>query len=156
MELSAATAERYLRHAFRQLLDVADRLGDERANLEPHGPSTNSVASLIAHCCGVTEFWLGHIGLGEPTDRDRDGEFVSAANVVELHAMVDATLERASALLARLEAGEGNDAAGGRGLLLEEDASDASLIVHVLEELYQHLGHAELTADALGAPAAAV
>jgi uncharacterized damage-inducible protein DinB len=156
VELSAATTERYLRHAFRQLLDVADRLGDERANLQPHEPSTNSVAALIAHCCGLTEFWLGHIALGEPSDRDRDGEFVAAANVVELHAMVDATLERASVLLARIEAGEGSDPTDRHGILLEEDTSDASLIVHVLEELYQHLGHAELTADALGAPAAAV
>jgi uncharacterized damage-inducible protein DinB len=155
VELTAATAERYLRHAFRQLLDVADRLGDERANQPPHGSGTNSVAALIAHCCGVTEFWLGHVALDEPTDRDRDGEFVAAANVVELHAMVDATLERAASLLTRLDDGEGADVRGGRRLLLDEDTSDASVVVHVLEELYQHLGHAELTADALGAPSPA-
>jgi hypothetical protein len=29
MELSAGTAERYLRHAFGQMLAVADRLGDD-------------------------------------------------------------------------------------------------------------------------------
>lgn len=147
MELTAGTAGRYLRHAFRQLLDVADRLGDERVNRQPHGPGTNSVAALVAHCCGLTEFWLGHIALGEPTDRDRDGEFEAAANVIELHAMVDATLERAEAFLARLAAGDGTDDDDGRAFLLDEDRSDASVVLHVLEELYQHLGHAELTAD---------
>lgn len=30
--------------------------------------------------------------------------------------------------------------------------SDTSIVLHVLEELYQHLGHAELAADALLAP----
>ncbi len=154
MELSAATSERYLRHAFWQLLGVADRLGDERVNERPHGPTTNSVAALVAHCCGLTEFWLGHVALGEPSDRDRDGEFEAAGNVAELHAMVDATLERSAALLARLDAGAGTDE-GGRELLLDGDVTDGSVVIHVLEELYQHLGHAELTADALGAPAAA-
>ena len=153
MELTAATAERYLRHAFRQLLDVADRLGEEQVNERPHGPGTNSVAALVAHCCGVAEFWLGHVALGEPTDRDRDGEFEAAANLAELHAMVDAAVDRAAALLARLDAGEGTDE-GGRVFLLDEDGSDASVVVHVLEELFQHLGHAELAADALGARAA--
>jgi uncharacterized damage-inducible protein DinB len=153
VDLTAATAERYLRHAFRQLLDVADRLGEDRVNERPHGPDTNSVAALVAHCCGVAEFWLGHVALGEPSDRDRDGEFEAAANLAELHAMVDAAVDRAAALLARLDAGEGTDD-GGRVVLLDEDGSDASVVLHVLEELFQHLGHAELAADALGARAA--
>jgi uncharacterized damage-inducible protein DinB len=153
VDLTAATAERYVRHAFRQLLDVADRLGEERVNERPHGPGTNSVAALVAHCCGVAEFWLGHVALGEPSDRDRDGEFEAAANLPELHAMVDATLDRAAHHLARLDGGAGIDQ-GGRRFLLDEDTTDASVVLHVLEELYQHLGHAELTADALGAPAA--
>ena len=36
--------------------------------------------------------------------------------------------------------------------LLDGDTSDASVVLHVLEELYQHLGHIELTADALVGP----
>lgn len=30
------------------------------------------------------------------------------------------------------------------------DRSDGALVLHVLEELFQHLGHMEVTADALG------
>src|SRR6266545_3979742 len=39
MELQRGTAELYMRHAFRQMLDVADRLGDTRVNDRPLGPA---------------------------------------------------------------------------------------------------------------------
>lgn len=130
------------------MLKVADQLGEPLINQQPLGPSTNSVAALIIHCCEVTEFWLGHVALGHPSDRDRDSEFHRAASISELHALVDGALERAVRHLARLEAGAGKDE-GGRQFLLDGDLSDAAVVLHVLEELYQHLGHMELTADAL-------
>ena len=148
MDLSPQTAERYLRHAFAQMLAVADRLGDDLLDERPHGPGTNSVAALIVHCCALTPWWLGHVALGDPTDRQRDAEFHATAELADLHALVAETLETVPALLARLEAGDGTDE-GGRAFLLEGDDSDASVVVHVLEELFQHVGHMELTADAL-------
>jgi hypothetical protein len=96
----------------------------------------------------VAEFWLGHVALGRPTTRDRDAELSSTASVAELHDLVEATLATAAADLRALEAGEGRDA-GGRQFLLDGDTSDASVVIHVLEEAFQHLGHMELTADAL-------
>ena len=149
MELAPGTAEAYVRHAFAQMLEVAARLGESLINQRPLGPKTNAVAALIIHCCAVAEFWLGHVALGYPTDRDRDSEFSGTATLAELHEMVNETVGRAIAHIGRLEAGGGSDA-GGRQFLLEGDTSDASVVVHVLEELYQHLGHMELAADALG------
>ena len=151
VELAVATAERYVRHAFRQMLAVADRLGDERVNVRPLGPGTNAVAALVIHCCGVTGFWLGHVALGRPTDRDRDSEFSRTATVAELHALVSRTVETAVDDLRRLDAGEGTDV-GGRQGLLDGDTSNGAVVLHVLEELYQHLGHIELAADALLPP----
>jgi hypothetical protein len=148
VNLDPTTAVAYLRHAFAQMLGVADRLGDERVNLRPHGEGTNSVAALVVHCCGVTEFWLGHVALGRPTTRDRDAEFSTTASVAELHELVAATLATATADIRALEAGEGRDG-GGRRSLLDGDTSDASVVIHVVEEVYQHLGHMELSADAL-------
>ena len=116
MNLAPATAESYLRHAFAQMLGVADRLGDERVNLRPHGEGTNSVAALVVHCCGVAEFWLGHVALGRPTVRDRSAEFSSTATVAELHALVGATLATAAADIGALEAGKGVDAGGRQSL----------------------------------------
>jgi uncharacterized damage-inducible protein DinB len=151
MILAAATALTYLRHAFTQLLAVADRLGEPAINTRPLGPHTNAVAALIVHCCGVAEFWLGHVALGEPSQRDRDAEFSRTATLAELHALVAATLDRTAHLLARLENGEGTDE-GGRQFLPGADTSDASVVLHVIEELFEHLGHAELAADALAGP----
>ena len=151
-QLSPATAQRYVGLAFEQLLGVADRLGDSHVNERPHGPDTNAVAALIVHCCGVCEFWLGHVGLGRETVRDRDAEFSTTASIAELRALVAATLEQVEHDLVTLEAAPPSPHAGAREHLVENDRSDASLVLHVIEELFQHLGHAELTADALLAP----
>lgn len=137
-----------MRHAFRQMLGVADRLGDDLVNERPLGPQTNAVAALIIHCCEVSEFWLGHVALGRPSDRDRESEFSRTATVEELHQLVCRTVATTVADLQRLESGEGQDD-GGRQFLHGGDTSDASVVLHVLEELYQHLGHMELAADAL-------
>jgi len=151
VNLDPTTAETYLRLAFERMLGVADRLGDKLVNVRPHGEGTNAVAALVVHCCGVAEFWLGHVALGRPSSRDRAVEFATTASVSELHALVAATLATATADIDALEAGEGSDA-GGRRFLPEGDTSDASVVVHVLEEAFQHLGHMELAADALLGP----
>ena len=149
IELAPETSQRYVRLAFDQLLGVAERLGGERVNRRPHGESTNSVAALIVHCCGVCEFWFGHVGLGRESDRDRDGEFTATASVAELRQLVDATVRQAEADLVALGSAPLSPHDGPREHLTEGDRSDASLVLHVIEELFQHLGHAELSADAL-------
>lgn len=150
VELSADTALRYVRHAYGQLLSVADRLGDVAVNERPLGPHTNAVAALIAHCCGVAEYWLGHVGLGRPSERDRDGEFSRTASLAELHALVEQSLRQIELDLTAIAEGRSSGThAAARQLLLDADVSDAALVLHVIEELYQHLGHAELAADAL-------
>ena len=148
MELPAATITTYLRHPLEQLLVVADGLGDDGVNERPLGPGTNSVAALVVHCCGMLEFWVGHVALGRPTGRDRDAEFTATATLDELHALVDETVARLEGDVAAIDAGDAlaNEA---REFLLAGDGSDADLLVYVVHELYQHLGHAEVTADAL-------
>lgn len=149
MELAPSTASGYVRLAFDQMLAVADRLGDTKVNERPLGPGTNAVAAIVVHCCGVAEFWLGHVGLGRESRREREAEFERTATVEELHALVDAATRQIDADLAGLEAGAESDHAAGRQLLTVGDESDAALVLHVIEELYQHLGHCELAADAL-------
>lgn len=148
MELAPETASVYVRLAFDQMLAVADRLGDARVNKRPIGPDTNAVAAIVIHCCGVTEFWLGHVGLGRESQRERDAEFARTATVAELHDLVDASVRQIAADIEALEAGATSPYAEGRQFLPVEEG-DATLVLHVLEELFQHLGHAELAADAL-------
>ena len=138
-----------MRHAFRQMLEVAERLGDDRVNERPLGPETNAVAALVVHCCEVTEFWIGHVALGRPSDRDRESEFSSTATVSELHAMVEKRLVQVGEDLAAIDEGRTQSDRAGRQFLEGGDESDGAIVLHVLEELYQHLGHMELAADAL-------
>ncbi len=150
MDLERTTAERYLRHSLTQMLEVADRLGDARVNERPLGPETNAVAALIIHCCGVTEFWLGHVGQGRSDERDRESEFSATATVAELHALVETTIARLGEDLDRIMGGAAPDTnRAGRVFLLGGDECDGSLVLHLITELFQHLGHAELAADAL-------
>lgn len=138
----------YLESAFDQMLEVARRCGrhlDER----PHGEGTNSVASLVVHCCEVTEFWIGHAALGRPSVRDRDAEFDARAGLVQLETRVGATVQQLREDLERLEAGEG--VASDLRQFLPGGPGDDSVLLHVAEELFQHLGHMELTVDALAA-----
>jgi uncharacterized damage-inducible protein DinB len=149
MELERGTAELYMRHAFEQVLGVADRLGDDRVNERPLGPDTNAVAALVVHCCAVTEFWIGHVALGRPTSRDRESEFSTTATVSELHAIVARTITQVAEDLAAIDKGRVQADRTGRQFLEGGDESDGAIVLHVLEEIYQHLGHMELAADAL-------
>src|SRR5436305_13820499 len=126
MELQRRTAELYMRHAFRQMLDVADRLGDERVNDRPLGSDTNAVAALVIHSCAVTEFWIGHVALGRPTDRDRESEFSSTATVAELRVLVEGTLAHLSEDLAAIDAGKTQPDRPGRQFLEGGDESDGA------------------------------
>jgi uncharacterized damage-inducible protein DinB len=150
VDLLPSTAIGYLHLGFGRLLAVAEALGDELVGQRPHGPATNSVSALVVHCCGVTGYWLGHVGLGRPSSRDRDAEFEATAPVAELRSLVERTLEQAEADIAALAAGApASPHAARRRHLVDE--TDAGLVLHVVEELFQHLGHAELAADALRA-----
>ena len=150
MELAPATVETYVRLAFTQMATAVDRIGDLLVNERPFGPETNSVAALITHCCGVSEFWLGCVGLGRATTRDRDSEFAATATTAELHARIEATQRQVLSDVRRLDAGEASPANQAvRETLEDADVTDGALVMHLLEELYQHLGHMQLTVDAL-------
>jgi uncharacterized damage-inducible protein DinB len=148
MLLGADTARVFLDQAFDGLLRVVDRLGDDVVNVRPVGPGTTSVAALVVHCCGVAEYWLGHVALGDPSERDREAEFATVASVAELHERVASVRVVVARCLDRLECDGGTDPTC-RPPVWGGDTSDAAIVLHVVEELFQHLGHAELSADVL-------
>jgi hypothetical protein len=151
MELPPGTGLDYVRHAFRQVLVVVDALGEPLLNERPTRAGTNAVGALVLHCCAVCEFWLGHVALGRPTTRDRASEFARTTTVRECHEAVAATLAQVAADLGRLDKGAGTphearlQLPGGVG-------DDAAVLLHVIEELFQHLGQMELTKDVLLEP----
>lgn len=152
MDLAADTIAVYTRQALEGMHRALDRFDDDTVNARPHGDGTNSAAVLITHACASARYWFEHIGLGRHVDRDRDSEFTTLSTVGELHALVDLTTARLSDLAGDLDAGPTALDHELRALLPGGDTSDGSIVLHALEELFQHLGHLELTADALGRP----
>jgi uncharacterized damage-inducible protein DinB len=148
MLLGAGTARVFVDQALDGLLRVVDRLGDDLVNVRPVGPETTTVAALVVHCCGVAEYWLGHVALGDPSERDREAEFAAVASPAALHELVASVRVVVARCLDRLEREGGTDPAR-RPPVWGGDTSDAAIVLHVVEELFQHLGHAELSADVL-------
>jgi hypothetical protein len=142
-------AQAYLDRAFGHMSAVLDRVADDELSVRPLGPGTNSVSGLVVHCTELCGFWLGHVGLGDPTERDREAEFASTAGRAELVDRIVAAQAAAAGHLERLAAGEGQP--NEMRAFLYGDEGDDSLVLHVVEELYQHVGHLEVTADALEA-----
>jgi uncharacterized damage-inducible protein DinB len=129
---------------------VLDRLDDEAVNQRPGDWGTNSVAGLVVHCCELAPSWFEMPGLGRDSTRDRDAEFAATATVVELHQRIEEAVESTCALVEEFLVGPTVTDHSFRDFMPGEDRTDGALVLHVLEELYQHLGHMEVTADALG------
>jgi hypothetical protein len=148
--LDPATGLHYLHHAFNGIAKVLDRVDDDTVNIRPPGWGTNSIAGLVVHCCELAPSWFEMPGLGRESHRDRDAEFAATATVAELRAMIERTKERLVPLVDEFAAGPTALDHEFRAFLPGGDRSDDALFVHVLEELFQHLGHMEVTADAVG------
>ena len=149
MELTGESIDLYVRHAFAGMDRVLDRLDDETVNERPEGWGTNSVAGLIVHCCELAPSWFEMPGLGRDGERDREAEFAAVADVAGLRDRIAAAVERTSALIDEFVTGPTVPDHPFRDFMPGTDRTDGALALHVLEELYQHLGHMEVTADAV-------
>lgn len=149
MDLAAATIELYLNHAFAGMEKVLDRLDDTTVNQRPAGWGTNSVAGLVVHCCELAPSWFTVPGLGREGERDRDAEFAATATVAELRARIEGARAATADALSDFMTGPTTPDHPLRAFMPGGDFSDGALVLHVLEELFQHLGHMEVTADAL-------
>lgn len=149
MELTPEATCLYLRHAFSGMDRVLDRLDDERVNQKPEGWGTNSVAGLVVHCCELAPSWFAMPGLGRDSDRDREAEFAAQATIAELRTRIADAADQACALAEEFEQGPTAGDHPFRDFMPGTDRSDGALVLHVLEELFQHLGHMEVTADAV-------
>ena len=128
---------------------VAD-LGDDLASLRPGLPGANSAYVILRHCLGVMEFWGGHVVAGRDVDRDRDAEFHAAGPVAGLIDAAEHAKRRFRADVATAKPAarpRGAHPATGPGEL--ELSSQGPALLHVLEEVCQHLGQMEITRDLL-------
>ena len=139
----------YLNHAFRGIAAVLDRVDDDTVNVRPTNWGTNSIAGLVVHCCELAPSWFETPGLGRESVRDRNAEFSTEATVGELRERIEQTVARLELLVEEFSKGPTALDHEFRAFLPGDDRSDDALVLHVLEELFQHLGHMEVTADAV-------
>jgi hypothetical protein len=140
----------YIDLALDAMTGIVEALGDDRANQAPHLPAANSPYAILTHCLGVLEFWGGFVIAGRSIQRDRDAEFQASGSVAELVRRTRDARRRLAADLSTIE-----PLAPPRGAPDPDDANlpigrtQGGVVLHILEELLQHLGQMELTRDVL-------
>ncbi len=138
--------------ALRGMARIVADLGDELANRRPPFPGANSPYVILTHCLGVMEYWAGATVAGRSIERDRAAEFSASGPVAPLLERAEKARERLVVDVAGLDAWEAPQS-------VHEDPDDpvpysetkGAVLLHILEELFQHLGQMEITRDALTA-----
>ncbi|WP_435203316.1 DUF664 domain-containing protein [Janibacter sp. GS2] len=151
--IDRATAQWYVDTALARLLARADDLvddgGDELLCRRPDLEGANSVFAIITHCCGVMEHWGGEVIAGRSTSRDRAGEFTAAGTIDQLEERVAAQRRRWVEDLSAFEAEQVPRGPVERDEGDPQTITQGFVVLHVIEELFQHLGHVDLTVDLL-------
>jgi hypothetical protein len=138
--------------ALAEMARIVGALGDELANEAPALPGANTPFAILTHCLGLMEYWGGATVAGRSIERDRAAEFTARGNVVGL-------LERTEAARRRLHEDVEGLVALDAPTQMVRDPDDpvpyaetkGAVLLHILEELFQHLGQMEITRDMLQA-----
>jgi Protein of unknown function (DUF664) len=111
-------------------------------------PGSNTAYGLVAHAVGVMDYWGSTVNRGIVVPRDRDAEFRATGTVEEALALLDAGRARLHehARAASPRQPPVNPPADDPEVA---DATQGHVLLHVYEELAQHLGQLEVTRDAL-------
>jgi len=136
--------------ALRNMGRIVEELGDDLSNRRPPFRDANSPYVILAHCLGVVEYWGGATVAGRAVRRDRDAEFTASGDVAGLLRRAEHTRRRLREDLVGLDS-------GAEPLNVRRDPADpvpytetkGAVLVHLVEELFQHLGQMEITRDAL-------
>jgi hypothetical protein len=135
-----------------ELRRAVDGCTADQLNRPPAGDRTNGLAVLATHALASTRSWLS-LATGAPLpDRDRDAEFlVVVDDPAAFMADVDAWSTEIRALLASDRVFDPGRTAPApwRADDPDEPVSAAWALLHALEHLREHVGHAQLTRDVI-------
>jgi hypothetical protein len=132
------------------MVAVLTALGDDLVNETPDLEGANSPYSIVNHCIGVARWWSGQVADGHEVYRDREHEWTATGSVAEIVARVP---EARAAVAAAVAGGDGTGP--NRGSVPATyttspiGATRGIALLHVYEELVQHLGQMEITRDIL-------
>ncbi|MFW5470958.1 DinB family protein [Knoellia sp. CPCC 206435] len=127
---------------------IVRSLGDPLVNATVAGvDGSNSAYAVVSHVVGVMGRWARTVNRGIVVPRDRDAEFTATGTVEEALALLETGRARlhedvraADPAAAPENPSEGRD---------DDYATQGEVLLHVYEELAQHLGQLEVTRDVL-------
>jgi hypothetical protein len=139
--------------ALGEMARIVEGLGDELANEAPTLPDANTPFAILTHCLGVLEYWGGATVAGRSIERDRAAEFTARGDVAGLLERTEAARRRVHDDLEGLVAlAVPTQVARNPDDPVPYSETKGAVLLHILEELFQHLGQMELTRDMLQAP----
>jgi len=140
----------FIHAALDDMVDILRELGDELANRRPPLAGANSAYVIVTHCLGVMEYWGGATVAGRTIARDRAAEFVAHGGVEELVARVtEAGRKLEDDLSGMVSADVPANVHRSDDHAVPYTESKGAVLLHILEELFQHLGQMELTRDVI-------
>jgi len=128
--------------------EAVARLDDDTVN-QPPIVGASSAAQLTIHALAAAIYWCDHEVAGNPTDRNRDSEFTATATVAELQRRCATTKATLRALGPELDSAAEVQGPSRTQKPLGQPWTIGACLIHAYEELAQHLGHVEMTADVL-------
>jgi hypothetical protein len=136
--------------ALGEMCTIVQELGDELVNRRPPFRDSNSAYAILTHCLGVLEYWGGATVAERPVQRDRAAEFSASGDVAGLLRRTEQARRRLREDMVGLStAAPPVNVRREPGGPVPYTESKGGVLVHILRELFQHLGQMEITRDTL-------
>ncbi len=148
----AADYRWFVDQALGQMAGIVEQLGDDLSNRRPPLRDANSPFGILTHCLGVVEYWGGAGVAGRPVRRNRAAEFTAVGDVAGLLRRTEQARRRLLEDMVGLDpSAPPSEVVQNRSDLpaVPYAGSKGAVLLHILEELFQHLGQMEVTRDAL-------
>jgi hypothetical protein len=141
----------FVDQALDAMLAVIGELGEQLACERPELAGANSAYGIVTHCLGVMNSWAGHLVAGREVVRDREAEFVASGSIEDLVSKVgEARLQfREDVAIANADAPLLFAPRSPEDSELPYGKRQGAALLHVYEELSQHLGQMEISRDLL-------
>lgn len=138
------------------IVTIVEEMDDDTANSTLPTPGSNSPYALLTHCLGAIRRWSSTVNLGITIPRDRDAEFVATGPVQPL---IAGAARQRQAFIDDVAATDLDAPPAAPPADRRDDPARAyqvrdcrAVLLHVIEELAQHLGHLKITRDMLRMP----
>lgn len=128
---------------------IVRELGEAHVNaVVPSVAGSNSAFALVAHGVGVMGRWARTVNRGIVVPRDRDAEFTATGTVADALELLEMGRARFHEDVHATDPGAApaNPPTQGGGTAY---ATQGDVLLHVYEELAQHLGQLEVTRDVI-------